>query len=147
MSENGEVVGHLPKEISRITKYFLDRGVSMYDTLSSEHYRHSPLVQVGLEIACQVVIKTRATMLQARLARHYLDLVKDLYAEPTEDRVVGNLFNFVLTLRSTVVTPQGPVKRKAKSASTTVSRNWDIREMFAVPKKKKTQNVMVIDDD
>ena len=102
MSKNGEIIGHLLKEISRI-KYFLDRGASMYCILSSEHGR-SPLVQGGLEIECQVVIKTRASMLQARLARCYLDLVKDLYTEPTEDRVVGNLFNFVMTLPPTVVT-------------------------------------------
>ena len=44
VSENGETVGHLPKEISRITNYFLDRGASMYRTLSSEHYRRFPLV-------------------------------------------------------------------------------------------------------
>ena len=56
VSENGEIVGHLPKEISRITKYFLDRGASMSCTLSSEHYRRSPLVGGVLEIECQVLI-------------------------------------------------------------------------------------------
>ena len=53
----------------------------MYCTLSSEHYRRSPLVQGGLEIEWQVVIETRATMLQASLTRRYLDLVKNLYTE------------------------------------------------------------------
>ena len=86
MSENGEIVGHLLKEISRITKYLLDRCASMYCTLSSEHYRRSPLGQGRLKIECQVAIETRATMLQARLTRRYLDLVKDLYTEPAEDR-------------------------------------------------------------
>ena len=107
MSENEENIGHLPKEISRITKYFLDRGASMYCTLSLEHYRRFPLVQGGLEIECQVVIETRATMLQARVTRPYLDLVKIFTrnmivscTEPTEDKVVENLFNFVMTLYS-----------------------------------------------
>ena len=77
----------------------------------------------------------------------YLDLVKDLYREPVDGWVVGNLFSFVMTLPPTVVTPQAPVKKKKKSASTTVSRNRDIREMFAAPKKKKTPNVIVVDDD
>ena len=67
LRENGKTVGHLPKEISRITKYSLDRGASMYCTLSSEHYRRSPLVQGGLEIECQAMIETRATILQAKL--------------------------------------------------------------------------------
>ena len=113
-------------------------------TLSSEHYRRSPLVRGGLEIKCQVVIETLATMLQARLTRRYLDLLKDLYTEPTEDRVVGNLFNFVMTLPPIVATPQAPVKRKTNSASTTLSRNRDVRGMFAVPNKKKTPNVMLL---
>ena len=47
VNESGEIVGHLPKELSRITKYFLDRGVSMHCKLSSRHYRRSPLVQGG----------------------------------------------------------------------------------------------------
>ena len=34
--------------------------------------------------------ETEATMLQARLTRRYLDLVKDLYTGPTEERVVKN---------------------------------------------------------
>ena len=67
--------------------------------------------------------------------------------EPTEGRAVGNLFNFVMTLPPTVVTPQAPIKRKTKSASTTVSRNQDIQEMFAAPKEKKTPDVIVADDD
>ena len=63
MSKNGEIVEHLPKEISRIAKYVLDRGASMKCTFSAENYRRSLLVQGGLEIECQVVIKTPATML------------------------------------------------------------------------------------
>ena len=56
VSKNGEIVGHLLKEISKITKYFLDRGASMYCTFFSENYCFSPLVQGGLESECQVII-------------------------------------------------------------------------------------------
>ena len=56
----------------------------MYCTLSSEHFCYSSLVQGGLEIECQALIETRATKLRARLTGPYLDLVKDLYMEPTE---------------------------------------------------------------
>ena len=42
VNEKGEIVGHLPKEISRVTKYLLDRGFTMYCKLSSRHYRRSP---------------------------------------------------------------------------------------------------------
>ena len=56
VDERGETVQHLPKEISRVTKNFLDQGISMHCKLTSRHYRHSPLVQGGLEIKCEVVI-------------------------------------------------------------------------------------------
>ena len=34
VSKDGEIVAHLPKEISRTTKHFLDRGASMYCMLA-----------------------------------------------------------------------------------------------------------------
>ena len=43
-------VNHLPLEISEFTKFLLDRGATITVTLSSAHYRRSPLVQGGLEI-------------------------------------------------------------------------------------------------
>ena len=59
-----------------------------------------------------------------------------------------NLFNFSMTLPPTVVIAQAaPVKRKKKSASIHYCfKESDIREMFAAPKKKKTPNVIVVDD-
>lgn len=39
VTENGDIVGHLPKEISRVTKYLLDRGITMSCKLTSDHYR------------------------------------------------------------------------------------------------------------
>ena len=75
-------------------------------------------------------------MLQARLTRCYLDLVKDFYTELKEDRVI-RCFNFVMTSLPTVVILLAPIKRKTKSSSSTVSRNQDIQEMFAAKKKEK----------
>ena len=46
---DGKVVGHLPMEISRPTKYLLDRGARITATLTSTSYYASPLVQGGLE--------------------------------------------------------------------------------------------------
>ena len=40
--------GHLPMEISRATKFFIDRGATVAVELTSEHYRRSPLVQGGI---------------------------------------------------------------------------------------------------
>ena len=90
VKENGETVGHLPREISRVTKYFLDRGITMHCELSSQHYRRSPLVQGGLEIQCQVVFKSPKTMLHSKLTERYLGLVNELYLEPDEETSVGS---------------------------------------------------------
>ena len=42
---DGTVVGHLPHEISRATKFLLDRGAQISAILTSTDYRRSPLVQ------------------------------------------------------------------------------------------------------
>ena len=49
-------VGHLPKDISRATKYLLDRGATATAMLTSKHYRRSPLVQRGLNTPCKVSV-------------------------------------------------------------------------------------------
>ena len=48
VSSDGKTVGHLPREISRVTKFFLDRGARVNAKLTSRHYRRSPLVQGGM---------------------------------------------------------------------------------------------------
>ena len=64
VDERGETVGHLPKEISRVTKYFLDRVISMQRKLTSRHFRHSPLVQAGLEIKFEVVYSSNCASIK-----------------------------------------------------------------------------------
>ena len=54
LSSDGKIVGHLPREISRVTKFFLDHGANISVKLTSRHYRRSPFVQGGMEIACLV---------------------------------------------------------------------------------------------
>ena len=57
---NGETVRHLPKELSRITKFYHDRGAPMYVELTSKHCRRLPLVQGLMEITCLVVTRMPA---------------------------------------------------------------------------------------
>ena len=38
------VVGHLPMEISRITKFILQRGARVQATVTGKHYLRSPLI-------------------------------------------------------------------------------------------------------
>ena len=43
------ITGHLPHEISRVTKFWLERGAIAYAELTSTH-RRSRIMQDGLEI-------------------------------------------------------------------------------------------------
>ena len=127
-------------------KVFLrSRSLYVLQVIFRAYSRHRPpppslVVQRGLEIECEV-INSRATMLQSRLTVRYLDLVKDLYTEPAEDRLVGTLLNFVMTLPPMVNTP-APVKRKKKATAINASGNRDIREMFGASKMKKHQKLL-----
>ena len=47
--ESGRMVGHLPRELSRITKFIIDRGAKSTAQLLGTHYRRSPLIKGGLE--------------------------------------------------------------------------------------------------
>ena len=40
-----EIVGHLPIELSRITKFIINRGAKVALKISGRHYRRSPLVR------------------------------------------------------------------------------------------------------
>ena len=40
-----ETIGHILMEISRVTKYLMDRGAAVRSELTVVHYRRSPLVQ------------------------------------------------------------------------------------------------------
>ena len=77
-------VGHLPREISRLTKFILDRGPEGKAKLTSNQYRCSPITQRRLEIPCTVNIKIPATILNRNLLKRYEEMLSHLYAEPEE---------------------------------------------------------------
>ena len=49
-------VRHLTKEISRLTKFLIDKSVTVKPTLTTTDYRRSPLVSRGLEISSLFLI-------------------------------------------------------------------------------------------
>ena len=53
---DGEIVGHLSLEISRIMKFLLDRGFTATVHLTSTYYRRYLLIQCGLKIPCKMAI-------------------------------------------------------------------------------------------
>ena len=55
--QGNRTVGHLPMEISRATKFLLDRNAIVTTQLRSSRFRRSPLVQGGLEIPCTATVE------------------------------------------------------------------------------------------
>ena len=86
------IVEHLPREISRATKYLLDRGAIVTATITPEHYRKSPLFQDGLEIRCVITVIVIASVRRHLLPQIYEQFVKTLYAEPKDEVIVGSYF-------------------------------------------------------
>ena len=83
-------IGHLPREISRVTKFFMDRGAIITAQLTSEHYRRSPLVQGGLEIPCKVTVTIPGTCANLLVMEKYKQLVDELYVQPKEEQIIGS---------------------------------------------------------
>ena len=82
-------VGHLPRKISRATKFFTDRGANITVTLTSNHYRRSPLVQGGMEIVCKVTASITGICNNLLLVERYKKLLEDTYTEPKNDEVLS----------------------------------------------------------
>ena len=95
IQENGKekIIGHLPREISRPTKFLLARGAVMHAELSSDKYRKSPLVQGGLELSCKAYVSMPPTVLNENLISRYKSLVASLYVEPPKETEVGSFEN------------------------------------------------------
>ena len=83
-------VGHLPREISRAAKFFIDRGGRLSVTLTSEHYRRSPLVQGGMEIGCKVTTSIPGTCINILILKKYQDIIEENYTEPKEEAILGS---------------------------------------------------------
>ena len=76
--DSGKIDDHLPKELSRISKFILDRGAKIDVKLPETHYRRSPLVQGGLEIPCDLVIRMPNTMKSAELLKKFENCYEEL---------------------------------------------------------------------
>ena len=138
---DAEIVGHLPMEISRITKFLLERGFAASLTLTSMHYRRSPLVQGGLEIPCKVRIAMDIrTKRQQDVLDRYKELVREFYYEPSDgEEVVGS---FVEYTEYEALSMQLPPKKRKLTDKTEHARSkdesgaTDIRNFFTSTRKK-----------
>ena len=100
-SKNSSTVGHLPREVSRITKFILDRGAKVTARLTSTNFRRSPMIQGSLEIACEVTVKMPATI-KNRSSRPEVFFEKAVlrnFAKFTGKHLRQSLFNKVAGLQ------------------------------------------------
>ena len=86
-------VGQIPREISRPTKYLLDRGSTVKAVIACSYYRRSPLVQDGLEIPCSVTVSMPETIRNHLLLDQCRELVTELYCEPKDEIIIGNFLS------------------------------------------------------
>ena len=79
-----QIVGHLPREISRFMYFIIFHGAQIVCKVINTHHRRSPLVQGGLEIPVEVTVTMNSTDANKQaLARcqHWVELK---YKEPVD---------------------------------------------------------------
>ena len=134
----GQIVGYLPREISRVTKFLLDRGAILQAARPTTHYRRSPLVQGRLEITCKVSVKIPGTIKNHLLMDWYFELVRSLYREPKNEVILGSFLHPV----DVPCTPKSNArKQKVKTPvpAKKVKSNCDIRTVFQHMKRKNNE--------
>ena len=135
----GQIVGHLPMEIARVTKFLLDRGAVIIATLNTTNYRRSPLVQGGLEIACKVTVRMPGTIKNHMLMDGYLELVSTLYAEP-KDEIILRSFLSPLDVPCPSTNNEGRKKEKCPIPKKKQKPNRDIWIMFLQNVRRSENN-------
>ena len=111
--KNGTIAGHLPRDVSRPTKFILDCGAIVQPQLNDYHYLKSPLLQEGLEIPCFVTHTLSGTIRNHMALGRFKELVKYLYCELANEIIVGNF------LEVAILTVVQTLKRKEKKSSAT----------------------------
>ena len=137
--------GILPMEVSRITKFILQRGARVQATVTGKHYRRSPLIQGGLEVPCLVTVTMPRSIMNHLLIAQYEKLLGKIYLEPKDEEIMGTFLsvirenNFVGTDQCTPCESSSMTKNKKKE------QVWsrDIQNIFR--KKNKRCDTVVTD--
>ena len=141
--DSNEIVGHLPMEISWITKFIFNRGPVCTIKIRGKHYRRSPLVQSGLEIPCDVTISVIGSVVNHLLLAKYESLLKELYVEPKDEEIVGTFLSVHANDIGELEPEQRPKRRHPNSQQQLKEvHSRDIRDMFKNPKKK--ENTVIV---
>ena len=139
------VVGHIPMEISWITKFIPQKGARVQAAVTRKHYRLSPLIQGGLEVPCLVTVTMPGSIMDGLLKARYETLLGELYLKPKDEEIIGTFLSvireneFVGTNQYTLCEASSSTKNKKKAEV----RSRDIRDMFR--KKNKRCDTVVTD--
>ena len=138
-------VGHLPREISRPTKFLLDRGAEIVAEIESSHYRRYPLIQGGLAIRCKVSATLPSTIKNHMLLDRYKELVNRLYCEPKNEVIIVNFLtsvpneNIHLNQRQQQQLAQKKVNKQEQPTSKNDIRNYFIKSGTSKSKEQKSK--------
>ena len=124
------------------------RGARIQATLTSTHYRRSPLVRGGLEIPCEIANGDH----RKELLERYEILLNDLYLEPVTDDVVGCFLEVETILEAPEAQNVVTKKKKVESKDKVKVKSKDVRSKFTNVSKEievsnaETQHVIEISD-
>ena len=80
------VVGHLPREISRLTYFIILHGARVLVKVLDAHHRKSPLIQGGIEIPVEVTVEMAATEENRLALAKYEAMTAERYKEPVDGK-------------------------------------------------------------
>lgn len=78
------IVGHLPKELFRITYYIIEHGTRVSARVISAHQRKSPIIKGGLEIPIEVTVEMESTEKNCLTIKAYEKWTSSKYKDPID---------------------------------------------------------------
>ena len=122
-------------EISRVMKYFMDKGAIAVAQLMGVHYRRSPLIQGGLEILFKITVTISRTVSNLFCMEKYKDIVTDYYIEPKSEETMGSFIQ--ATNDAPLLVPASRKKKKLEKKKTDNAKCKDIRGFFSRETKQE----------
>ena len=123
-----ETIGHIPMKISRVTKYFMDRGATVTAQLTGLRYRRSPLKQGGLKIPSKIIITISGTVSNLLCIEKYKDIITDRYIEPKNEEIMGSI---QAINDAPLPVSASPKKKKVEKKKTDNARYKIIQDFFS----------------
>ena len=138
IGKGGTIFGHLRMEISRVTKFLIDRGGSIIAELTSDHYRRSSLIQGGIEIPCKVTAKIPGTVITLLIMVKYIQLVQKLHTEPKDEDILGSFLEVKTTGTDDAAKVPRDVSEPKKRKNRSEFQTKDNRNFFERSSKQTT---------